>query len=148
MVAVPLGPLQRRVVLGSPKYLAANPAPEKPQDLLGHSCIRQRLSGRARFFEWNFRLRQQALTIDVGGRLVFDEMRSVLDAARRGCGLAYVFEQFAAPLIKSGALVPVLEKYSPASECFHLYYAARTMMPGKLRAFLEFMRAANWAAPG
>ena len=24
---------------------------------------------------------------------------------------------------------------------------ARTMMPGKLRAFLEFMRAANWVAP-
>jgi DNA-binding transcriptional LysR family regulator len=70
-------------------------------------------------------------------------MRSVLDAASRGCGLAYVFEQFAARQIRSGTLVPVLEKFSPPSEAFHLYYPARTMMAGKLRAFLEFMREVN-----
>jgi len=37
----------------------------------------------------------------------------------------------------------VLEKFSPPSEAFHLYYPARTMMPGKLRAFLDFMRETN-----
>ena len=143
MVAVPLGPLQRRVVLASPKYLAVHPAPKKPEDLMDHACIRQRLSGRARFFEWTFRVKQQSVTIDVPGRLAFDEMRSVLEAATRGCGLAYVFEQFAACEISSGALVPVLEKFSPPSEAFHLYYPARTGMPGKLRAFLDFMREVN-----
>ena len=143
MVAVPLGPLQRRLVVASPVYLAAHPEPRKPEDLMSHDCIRQRLSGRARFFEWAFRVRRQSVTIDVSGRLVFDEMRSVVDAARRGCGLAYVFEQFAEAEIASGALVPVLEKFSPPSEAFHLYYPARTMMPGKLRAFLDFMRETN-----
>ena len=143
MVAVPLGPLQRRVVLASPKYLAVHPTPKKPEDLMDHACIRQRLSGRARFFEWTFRVKQQSVTIDVPGRLAFDEMRSVLEAATRGCGLAYVFEQFAACEISSGALVPVLEKFSPPSEAFHLYYPARTGMPGKLRAFLDFMREVN-----
>jgi DNA-binding transcriptional LysR family regulator len=121
MVAVPLGPLQRRLVLASPAYLAAHPAPRKPEDLMNHDCVRQRLSGRLRFFEWTFRVKQQNVMIDVSGRLVFDEMRSVVDAARRGCGLAYVFEQFAAPEIGSGALIPVLEKFSPPSEAFHLY---------------------------
>lgn len=143
MVAVPLGPLQRRLVLASPTYLAAHPTPRKPEDLINHDCIRQRLSGRARFFEWAFSVKQRSVTIDVSGRLVFDEMRSVVDAACRGCGLAYVFEQFAAAAIGSGALVPVLEKFSPPSEAFHLYYPARTMMPGKLRAFLDFMREVN-----
>ena len=145
MVAVPLGPLQRRVVLASPEYLAAHPAPKKPEDLLEHECIRQRLSGGARFFEWAFRVKQRSVTIDVSGRLIFDEMRGALDAACRGCGLAYVFEQFAAPQIGSGALVPLLEKFSPPSEAFHLYYPARTMMLGKLRAFLDFMREVNGA---
>jgi len=145
MVAAPLGPLQRRVVLASPEYLAAHPSPKKPEDLMEHDCIRQRLSGRARFFEWTFRTKQRSVTIDVSGRLIFDEMRSVLDAARRGCGLAYVFEQFAAREIRSGALVPVLEKFSPPSEAFHLYYPSRTMMPGKLRAFLDFIRNINQA---
>jgi DNA-binding transcriptional LysR family regulator len=148
MVAVPLGPVQRRLVLASPQYLAANPAPQKPQELLSHCCIRQRLFGRGRFFDWVFQVKQRTITIDVGGRLVFDEMRAVLDAARRGCGLAYIFEQFAAEDLESGALVPVLEKFSPASESFYLYYPARTMMSGKLRAFVEFVRAQNWGAPG
>jgi DNA-binding transcriptional LysR family regulator len=101
------------------------------------------LSGRGRFFEWAFSVKQRSVTIDVSGRLVFDEMRSVGDAACRGCGLAYVFEQFAAAEIRSGALVPELEKFSPPSEAFHLYYPARTMMPEKLRAFLDFMREVN-----
>jgi DNA-binding transcriptional LysR family regulator len=143
MVAVPLGPLQRRLVLASPEYLAAQPALRTPADLMQHDCIRQRLSGRARFFDWTFRVAQRSVTVDVSGRLVFDEMRSALDAARRGCGLAYVFEQFAAQEIRSGALVPVLERFSPPSEAFHLYYPARKMMPGKLRAFVDFMREAN-----
>jgi DNA-binding transcriptional LysR family regulator len=143
MVAVPLGPLQRRLVLASPAYLAKHPEPRKPEDLMDHDCIRQRLSGRARWFEWTFRVKQRSVLIDVSGRLVFDEMRSVLDAARRGCGLAYVFEQFAAPDIRSGALVPVLEKFSPPSEAFHVYYPARSGMPGKLRAFLDFIRERN-----
>jgi DNA-binding transcriptional LysR family regulator len=143
MVAVPLGPLQRRLVVASPKYLARHPAPKNPEDLMTHDCIRQRLSGRARFFEWTFRVKQRSVTLDVSGRLVFDEMRSVVDAACRGCGVAYVFEQFAARQIGSGALVPVLEKFSPPSEAFHLYYPARTMVPGKLRAFLDFMRDTN-----
>ena len=143
MVAVPLGPLQRRLALASPEYLAARPALRTPADLMQHDCIRQRLSGRARYFEWTFRVAQRSVTVDVSGRLVFDEMRSTLDAARRGCGLAYVFEQFAAQEIRSGALVPVLERFSPPSEAFHLYYPARKMMPGKLRAFVDFMREAN-----
>jgi len=143
MVAVPLGPLQRRIVLASPKYLGVHPAPKRPDDLVDHACIRQRLSGRARFFEWSFRVKQRNVTIDVSGPLVFDEMRSVLDAANRGCGLAYVFEQFGSREIRSGALIPVLEEFSPPSEAFHLYYPARTGMPGKLRAFLDFMREVN-----
>jgi hypothetical protein len=44
-----------------------------------------------------------------------------------------------------GAIVPVLEKFSPTSEAFHVYYPARSMMPGKLRVFLDFMRDVNRA---
>jgi DNA-binding transcriptional LysR family regulator len=146
MIAVPLGPLQRQVVVGAPAYFSHHPQPARPRDLLGHDCIRQRLAS-GRFFEWSFESRRQTMTIGVTGRLVFNEMRSVLDAARQGSGLAYVFEQFAAADLSSGALVKVLEKFSPPTESFYLYYPARTMMPGKLRVFLEYMRAANWVAP-
>ena len=141
MVAVPIGPVQRRLVVASPTYLANHPMPQKPQDLLQHPCIRQRLSTAERFFDWVFHIDNRPITVNVAGRLVFDEMRSVMGAARQGCGFAYVFEQFAAPAIEAGELVPVLQAYSPPSESFYLYYPTRTMTLGKLRAFIEFLRA-------
>ena len=88
---------------------------------------------------------QRRVVFDVGGQLVVDETRSVLEAARNGCGLGHVFEKFAERDLQSGAVVPVLEKYSPPSEAFNLHYPARVMMPAKLRAFVDFIREKNRA---
>jgi hypothetical protein len=44
-------------------------------------------------------------------------------------------------------LTTVLEKYCAPSEAFHVYYPSRAQMPGKLRAFIDFIRAANWEPP-
>jgi DNA-binding transcriptional LysR family regulator len=143
MIALPLGPMRRMVVVGSPAYLAARGEPQRPEDLLAHECIGQRLSSRGRLMDWEFRIRQKWVTTDVQGRLVFDEMRAVLGAALRGCGLAYVFEAFAAEELAAGHLRNVLDRWLPADEAFHLYYPSKLMMPGKLRAFIEFFRAAN-----
>lgn len=140
MIAIPVGPVQRRLVLASPTYLAIHPQPQRPQDLLDHTCIRQRLSTGKRFFNWVFEVDQQPITVDVQGRLVFDEMRAVLGAARQGCGFAYVFEQFAKGDLEAGTLIPVLEPFCPATESFSLYYPTRTMMSGKLHAFINFLR--------
>jgi DNA-binding transcriptional LysR family regulator len=114
--------------------------------LLDHDCIRQRF-GRARFFEWEFRIDGKDATIAVPGRLILDDMRAVLGAASEGGGLGLVFRQFAARQIASGAVVPVPEKFLAPDEPFHLYYANRAHMPSKLRAFIEFLRAVNCIAP-
>lgn len=45
MIAVPLGPPQRFVVVGAPDYLASRGVPRAPRDLAAHSCIRQRFPG-------------------------------------------------------------------------------------------------------
>lgn len=147
MIAVPLGSPQRRIVVGAPGYFRTHPRPRAPEDLLAHDCIRQRLSGGSRSFEWRFQSGSKAVVIDVNGRLMFDEMRSVLRAARMGCGLGYVFEQFAAADLESGALIAVLDDRAPPADSFYLYYPARTLMPGKLRAFIDFMRVRNPSLP-
>jgi DNA-binding transcriptional LysR family regulator len=147
MIAVPLGPIQRLIVVGSEAYFSRHARPKTPADLLQHDCIRQRLISTARFVEWEFRTGNKTAVIDVQGRLIFDEMRLVLSSASQGCGLGYVFEHFAANELQSGAVVRVLDKYCPALEAFYLYYSNRAQMPGKLRVFIDFIQAANWAAP-
>src|SRR5262245_56500601 len=147
MVAVPLGLRQQLVVVGSPAYLEAHGTPKVPKDLLKHNCIRQRLRAGGRLLEWQFTSGSEATTIEVHGRLFFNEMRPALAAARASCGLAYVFRQFAAPELRRGEIVIVLKRYTPPREAFHLYYPSRVRMPGKLRAFSDFIREANRQAP-
>jgi len=83
------------------------------------------------------------VTVDVRRRLVLDEMRAVLGAACQGSGLGLVFRQFATAEIASGAVLPILDQFLPSDQPFHLYYANRAHTPSKLRAFIEFMQAAN-----
>lgn len=140
MIAVPVGPRQPMVVVASPEYLRDRGAPTKPADLLDHECIRQRIGHRGRYLDWRFGAGSREVTIAVRGRLIFNEMRCVLDAARQGCGLAYVFQPFAAEAIAARQLTAVLERHGPAGEHFYLYYPSRSQMPGKLRALLDFLK--------
>ncbi|AMP03498.1 LysR family transcriptional regulator [Collimonas pratensis] len=143
MVAVQLGAVQKRIVVAAPDYFNKRAEPQTLEQLLKHNCIRQRYSVGGRFFEWKFEDRGQMVQVDVQGRFIFDEMRSVLDAAIQGQGIGFVFEDFAEQELASGMLRQVLKRHSALDDAFHLYYPHRKHMPGKLRAFVDFMRGAN-----
>lgn len=145
MVAVQLGARQKRVVVAAPDYFRDRTEPETIDELLKHNCIRQRYSVGGRFFEWKFDDQGQMVQIDVQGRFIFDEMRSTLDAAIQGQGIGFVFEDFAKQELASGMLRQILKQHSGLDDAFHLYYPHRKHMPGKLRAFVDFMRSANRA---
>jgi DNA-binding transcriptional LysR family regulator len=145
MVAVQLGPVQKRIVVVAPDYFRDRSEPETIDELLEHNCIRQRYSVGGRLYEWKFEDRGQMVQIDVQGRLILDEMRSVLDAAIRGRGIAFVLEDFAKQELANGLLRQILREHHGWDDAFHLYYPHRKHMPGKLRAFVDFMRAANRA---
>lgn len=143
MVAVQLGAVQKRIVVAAPDYFRERREPETIDELLKHNCIRQRYSVGGRFFEWKFVVQRQMVQVDVQGRFIFDEMRSVLDAAMQGQGIGFVFEDFAKQELASGMLRQILKQHSGLDDAFHLYYPHRKHMPGKLRAFVDFMRSAN-----
>ena len=70
-------------------------------------------------------------------------MRSALGAARAGVGIAYVFEQFAAPDLESGTLERVLPSWSLVREAFFLYFPSRRNLPPKLLVFADWFRTKN-----
>ena len=145
MVAVQLGAVQKRIVVAAPDYFDERSEPENIDELLKHNCIRQRYSVGGRLYEWKFDDGSQTVHIDVQGRLIFDEMRSVLDAAIQGHGIAFILEDFAKRELANGMLRQILRQHSALDDAFHLYYPHREHMPGKLRAFVDFMRTANRA---
>jgi DNA-binding transcriptional LysR family regulator len=143
MISVALGGPQRAVVVASPAYLEKHGTAKSPRDLLGHNCIRQRFGSHGRFFEWRFKSRSKRFVIDVTGNLIFSEMRCVINAARQGIGVGYVFQQLADDYIQNGELVAILEEQSATYETFCLYYPNRAQMPGKLRVFIEHLKSRN-----
>ena len=146
MVAVQLGDPQQRIVLAAPDYFRERARPTEIEDLLEHNCIRQRYSFGGRLFDWKFQVVDQMVHVDVQGRLTFDDMHSVVDAAVRGAGIAFVYEDFARQELAAGSLVRLLEGYGATDDAFHVYYPHRSQMPGKLRAFVDFIREANSSA--
>lgn len=140
MIAVPIGPrVQRFVAAASPDYLAARGVPQHPRDLLGHDCIRHRfLSGVVAV--WEFEKDGRVVKIAPEGRLVTGNADLEIFLAARGFGVVKLFEEYLAPHLASGALVPVLEDWSQRFSGPFLYYPERRHMPAPLRAFVDFLR--------
>lgn len=143
MISVQLGTVQKRIVVAAPDYLRDRAEPASIAELLAHDCLRQRYSVGGRLYDWRFADLGQTVHIDVQGRLMFDEIRSVLDAAVQGRGIAFVLAQFAQRELENGELRHILTPHWGLDDAFHLYYPHREQMPGKLRAFVDFMRAAT-----
>jgi len=139
MIAIPIGAEQRLAVVGLPKYFNARKAPKTPQDLLEHECIRVRLpSGTP--FKWVFQRHGKRFELDVPGRLTLDTPELMLEAARGGLGLAYLWRSFAAKDLASGKLVEVLAGWTPSYGKHQLYYHSRKHVPAGLRAFFDLAR--------
>jgi DNA-binding transcriptional LysR family regulator len=139
MIAVPLGPALRFVVVGAPAYFRDNPRPRMPSDLMRHRCIRARWPSGA-MYRWEFAQQGEAFSLDVPGALTLDEPSLMRQAALAGAGLAHLWEAPIASDIEGGRLVRVLEKWTPSSPGLCLYHPGRRHVPAALRTFIELIR--------
>ncbi len=94
MTVVRLTPPFRFVVVGSPGYLARAGTLERPEDLRGHACLRQRRSNGA-IALWRFIDGNRPLEVAVAGPLIAHDFPTLLGAALEGVGLAQVPEPVA-----------------------------------------------------
>lgn len=146
MIAVPLGPDQRLVVVGSPKYFKIREQPQHPNDLEAHECIRRRLASGS-LYRWEFERRGKKVEIDVPGRISLDDTLLMQEAAVAGLGLAYVSAWQAAPDIRAGRLIQTLDEWTPSFPGLCLYYPGRRHVPSGLRALIELIRELKTKSP-
>ncbi|WP_027799000.1 LysR family transcriptional regulator [Paraburkholderia dilworthii] len=139
MVAVPLTPPLRLIVVGSPTYFAGRSRPTHTDDLRQHACLRWRRSSGALAL-WSFNDNGQAIEIAVSGPLIANDFSTMLGAAVEGMGLAQVPEPMATEGLKAERLVHVLQPYAPVIPGVFLYYPSRRQMMPKLRAFVDHIR--------
>jgi len=144
MIAVPIGPrVQRFATAAAPAYLDARGRPDHPRDLLDHACLRGRFSSGALTSPWEFERDGEIVRIEPQGPLIAGVAGAVdllVDVAVAGGGIIYLFEDWLAPALGSGALEPVLPDWWQSFSGPFLYYSGRRLVPPPLRAFLDFIR--------
>ncbi|MGE6106525.1 LysR substrate-binding domain-containing protein [Aeromonas sobria] len=141
MIAVPIGPPQRYLVVGSPAYLAEHGTPQHPRDLTRHACIGYRLTP-SHHYRWAFAGEEGSLLeIEVSGPLTTSTPALYLGAAEAGLGLAYCYEEEVSEALAAGRLVTVLADWSPTFAGFNLFYPSRHQLGHGLRALIDMLKA-------
>ena len=137
LVARRIAPV-RLVVCGAPAYLAKHGAPQRPEDLAGHNCLR--------LSELNFR-DEWCLTgadgkeswIPVSGTLRVNTTVALRTAALRGLGLVLLPTFLVGEDLKAGRLLPVLTGYAPADAAVRAMYPHSRHLSTKVRMFIDFL---------
>lgn len=139
MIAVPVWPGQRFLVVGAPSYLARHGVPQQPDDLMRHNCVRFRFP-RGNFYKWELGKGEVKLELDVQGRLSVGDSQLALHAALDGVALTFLPEFRLQPYLEQGRLVRVLEDWCPPSTPLMMYYPRQRRMSSALRAFVDMAR--------
>lgn len=141
MVRVPITKHSAWSIVAAPAYLARAGRPRKPEDLLRHHAIRQRMITTGVVYRWELERQGKPMTIDVPGTIVVDDIGLMIALALAGSGLAYVPDEPVAGAVAEGRLERVLEPYVTPGPGFCLYFPARTQEQPKLKALVEVVKA-------
>ncbi|MDP0930058.1 LysR family transcriptional regulator [Paracoccus onubensis] len=142
MVAVPVGPPLRAVVVGAARYLDTCDPPRTPRDLSAHRCIGFRNAGGT-LSPWSFEKDGHAETVKVSPSIIVNDGDALVGAACAGMGLAYMLEDLAASAVKDGALIKVLADWCPPFPGYHAFYSSRRHPTRAFTLFLEALRQEN-----
>ncbi len=140
MIATPIGPPTRLLVVGAPSYLRTHAGPRTPRELVDHTCINLRFLTQGGLYAWEFEKDGHPLNVRVGGRLIFNNVDRIVDAAVDGFGLAYVPEDLVAAHVAAGRLAVVLEDWCPLFPGYHLYYPSRRQPSQAFSLLVEALR--------
>ncbi len=122
----------------SPAYARAHGTPASPEDLASHDCI---VVGNATDASWTFLVAGRARRVKVPCRVRVDSFRVARDLAVRGAGIVRTARLLADPLVATGELVPVLERYWQKTPVYAVHAGPNPPSP-KVAAFLELARRA------
>jgi DNA-binding transcriptional LysR family regulator len=135
-----------RLLCAAPSYLAERGAPAVPEDLTRHACLG---FTRHRFWPtWPLRRGAERTEIQVRGPMVSDDGEALATAAAGGAGIMLASEWLVQRQLVDGSLVRVLSDWSvEGAEAVSAVLPPGRLVPGKTRAFVDWIAAAFTPAP-
>jgi len=136
VIARHLLPLQL-IVCAAPAYLARHGAPQSVDELAQHRCSGFRRPSTGKLMPWEFLVGGEIVARDVASVVVTNDVELEANAVVAGQCIGQLVGVTAAPLIRSGALVPLLVEHVSAHMGLYLYYGSRVAQPARVRAFID-----------
>ncbi|MDM0026324.1 LysR family transcriptional regulator [Variovorax saccharolyticus] len=128
------------IAVASPAFMAGRARVADPAALAGLDGIVMRSPRTGRVRQWMMR---NAAGIEMPAvldeKIVVSDPAAMCRAAQLGLGVALVAVPDALALLESGALVRLAPKWYADAGSISLYYASRSLVPGKTRAFIDFV---------
>lgn len=130
-----------RIAIASPSYFACHDHPQTPEDLRRHNCL---ICGD--YERWRFETPNGPRDVRILGNWRSNNEAAVIEACRRGMGIAYVQrENFSATLNEAG-LAPTLEPYWAKEFTSWIVYPSRKYLPTRARRAVDYLldRFRDW----
>ncbi|WP_263263469.1 LysR family transcriptional regulator [Pseudomonas sp. RIT-PI-S] len=149
LICKPIGHFERWIV-ASPEYLQRTAHPEYPQDLLEHACLRFDYGNAHK--NWLFRHGDEAITVDVRGRLQSNNADILRERALAGEGVAMLADWLVAEDVRQGRLTRILPAYDvnpgTADSSINVLYLPNHRGSTRVKAFVDFLdetwRSITW----
>ena len=126
------------VLCASPDYILKNTPIEEPFDLEKHNCIFYSYFQAGT--EWTFSYLNEKIKIKPKGNYQVNNSEAICDNLINGLGVCQLPTFIAAPYLRSGALIPLLEEYKLPIHSIFAVFPERKFLPKKVKVFLEFIK--------
>lgn len=129
----------------SPRYLQRRGVPPEPEALMEHDVL-QLLSHDREPQPWSLSRGDERWQGRPPARARVNSPDFLLWLARQGSGITAAVDHFAAPLVSSGELTPVLSEWALPRVAAWAVFPGRRLMPARTRVFIDALEA-EFAGP-
>jgi len=128
------------IAVAAPSYLTRQRTPLDPSGLKTLHGIVMRSLGTGRIRHWTMRnAAGEELPAPLSESLVVNDPSAMREAALLGLGVTMLAVPDAVHALEAGSLVRVLPRWYADAGGISLYYASRTLLPTKTRAFIDWV---------
>lgn len=112
MVAVPVAPASKAILVAAPSYLAARSMPGRPGDLLDHCAIMCRSQATGVIMSWILQSANESVKVSPPAATVVHDIASQIDLAARGLGVVSLPAELVTDLLAQSKLTRALPVWS------------------------------------
>lgn len=131
----------RILTVAAPSYLQRHGVPRHPDELADgrHACIEFIDPHSGRPFAWEFHQGRRRHRVATAGRLIVNDVGTMLSSCLAGYGVAQVMAFGTEQLIATGQLVVLFPQWSDERFALYALHPSRRRPPAKTTAFLDFV---------